>query len=183
LIRINVDQRQFDKTITFPLAAALFWSAVWRVADQRSFSRGNGEFSMKVKQAMHKGVQSREPSTPVAQLAKLMKSDDIGAVPITENGKLVGMVTDRDIAVRAVAEGRDVSKATARDVMSSGLTCCGEDEEIDQAVRLMEKKGIRRLPVTNAKKQLIGMLSLGDVSHAVGQDVSGELIKAVSAHH
>jgi CBS domain-containing protein len=138
---------------------------------------------MKVKQAMHKGIQSREPTTPVEQLAKLMKTDDIGAVPITENGKFVGMVTDRDIAVRAVAGGRDVSKLTARDVMSSGPNCCSEDDEIDEAVRLMEEKKIRRLPVTNAQKQLVGMLSLGDVSQAVGQSISGELVKAVSAHH
>jgi CBS domain-containing protein len=141
------------------------------------------EDAMKVKQAMHKGVQSREPSTPIGQLAKLMKTDDIGAVPITENGKFVGMVTDRDIAVRAVAGGRDVAKLTARDVMTTGLTCCSEDDEIDEAVRLMEEKKIRRLPVTNVQKQLVGMLSLGDVSEAVGQSVSGELVKAVSAHH
>ncbi|MGE0410146.1 MAG: CBS domain-containing protein [Amphiplicatus sp.] len=138
---------------------------------------------MKVKQAMHKGIESREPSTPIAQLAKLMKTEDIGAVPITENGKFVGMVTDRDIAVRAVADGRDISKVIARDVMSSGLTCCNEDEDVDEAVRVMEKKKIRRLPVTNAQKQLVGMLSLGDVSHSAKQNVSGELVKAVSAHH
>ncbi|MEX0644293.1 MAG: CBS domain-containing protein [Parvularculaceae bacterium] len=138
---------------------------------------------MKVRQVMHKGVHAREPSTPVSQIAKLMKSDDIGAVPIVANGKLVGIVTDRDIAVRAVAEGRDLAKATARDVMTSGLVCCGEDDEIDEAVRQMEKRKIRRLPVTNAQEQLVGMLSLGDISHAVGQSISGELVKAVSAHH
>jgi CBS domain-containing protein len=138
---------------------------------------------MKVKQAMHKGVQSRQPTTPIAELAKLMKDDDIGAVPIAENGKFLGMVTDRDIAVKAVANGSDVSKLTARDIMSSGLTCCNEDENIDKAVGLMEDKKIRRLPVTNAQHKLVGMLSLGDISHAVGKNVSGELVKAVSAHH
>ncbi|MFZ5616288.1 MAG: CBS domain-containing protein [Pseudomonadota bacterium] len=138
---------------------------------------------MKVKEAMHKGVQSREPSTPLAQIAKLMKSDDIGAVPIIEGGKLIGIVTDRDIAVRAVAEGRDLNKAVARDVMSAGAICCSEEEDIDKAVRSMEDRKVRRLPVTNAQKQLVGMLSLGDISHSVGQSVSGELVKAVSAHH
>lgn len=138
---------------------------------------------MKVKEAMHKGVQSREPSTPLAQIAKLMKSDDIGAVPITEGGKLIGIVTDRDIAVRAVAEARDLNKAVARDVMSAGAICCTEEEDIDNAVRSMEDRKVRRLPVTNAQKQLVGMLSLGDISHSVGKSVSGELVKAVSAHH
>jgi CBS domain-containing protein len=138
---------------------------------------------MKVKQAMHKGVQSRQPTTPIAELAKLMKDDDIGAVPIAENGKFLGMVTDRDIAVKAIAKSRDIAKLTAREIMSSGLTCCGEDEDIDDAVRLMEEKKIRRLPVTNAQNKLVGMLSLGDISHAVGKNVSGELVKAVSAHH
>lgn len=138
---------------------------------------------MKVSQVMHKGVLSREPATPVAQIALIMKSDDIGAVPIIDNGKLVGMVTDRDIALRAAGASRNLSDLKARDVMSSGLTCCNEDDEIDEAVRLMEKKKIRRLPVTNTQKQLVGMLSLGDISHAVGQSVSGELVKAVSAHH
>ena len=138
---------------------------------------------MKVKQAMHKGVLSSEPSTPVAQLAKQMKESDIGALPITEKGKFVGIVTDRDIVVRALADGRDISKLTAREIMSSGPTCCKEDEDIDKAVALMEKSQIRRLPVVNAQEQLVGILSLGDISHAVGQSVSGELVKAVSAHH
>lgn len=138
---------------------------------------------MKVKQAMHKGVQSREPATKIAEIAKLMKSEDIGAVPITENGKFAGMVTDRDITLRAVADGRDISELTARDVMSPGLSCCNEDADIGEAVRLMEKKKLRRLAVTNQKEQLVGILSLGDVAHAAGQGVSNELIRAVSAHH
>jgi CBS domain-containing protein len=138
---------------------------------------------MKVRQVMHKGVAACQPSTPVAQVAMMMKADDIGAVPVSENGKIVGMVTDRDIAVRAFADGRDPEKLIARDVMSASVSCCGEDEEIDKAVRLMEVRKIRRLPVTDAKSKLVGILSLGDISHAVSQSVSGELVKAVSAHH
>lgn len=138
---------------------------------------------MKVKEAMHKGAQWREPSTPVTQLAKLMKSDDIGAIPIGENDKLIGMVTDRDIAIRGVADNGDLSKLTARDVMSNKIIYCTEDEDIDDAIHLMEEKQVRRLPVINAKKRLVGMLSLGDVTHAVNQSLSGELAKSVSAHH
>lgn len=138
---------------------------------------------MKVRQVMHKGVEACDPATPVAVIAKLMKTGDIGAAPIVENGKIVGMVTDRDLALRTLADGRDPNKLTARDVMSASVSCCGEDEEIDNAVRLMEERKIRRLPVTDAKSKLVGILSLGDISHAVSQSVSGELVKAVSAHH
>jgi CBS domain-containing protein len=138
---------------------------------------------MKVKEAMHQNAEWREPSTPVSEIAKLMREEDIGSVPIGENDRLVGMVTDRDIALRAVATSADIAKMTARDVMSKGVVYCKEDEEIEDAVELMEEKRLRRLPVINAKKRLVGMLSLGDVSHAAGREISGELLQSVSAHH
>ncbi|MEO1240410.1 MAG: CBS domain-containing protein [Pseudomonadota bacterium] len=138
---------------------------------------------MRVKDAMHRDAQWRDPSTPVSELAALMKSEDIGAVPIGENDRLVGMVTDRDIAIKAFAEDGDVSAVTAGDVMSEGIVYCMEDEDIEDAIHLMEDKEIRRLPVINEDKRMVGILSLGDVSHAVGQSLSGELVKAVSAHH
>ncbi|HXI85910.1 MAG TPA: CBS domain-containing protein [Parvularculaceae bacterium] len=138
---------------------------------------------MKVNQAMHKGVQQVAPTTSVADLAKLMKSDDIGALAVSENNRIIGIVTDRDITVRALANGRDPSKTTARDVMTANPACCEQNDDIDEAVRLMEKKKVRRLPVTDADKRPVGMLSVGDVSHAVGEKISGKLIGAVSAHH
>jgi len=138
---------------------------------------------MKVKQAMHRKAEWREPTTPIMEIAQLMKDEDIGAVPIGENDRLIGMVTDRDIVVRALAGGRDPASLNARDVMTPGIVFCREDEDVDDAVELMEEKQLRRLPVINAKKRLVGMLSLGDVSHAAPLDESGELLKAVSAHH
>lgn len=138
---------------------------------------------MKVKEAMHRNAEWRDPSTPVSEIAKLMKKKDIGAVPIGENDRLVGMVTDRDIALRAVANGGDIASTTARDVMSKGVVWCKEDDDIKDAVQTMEKKSVRRLPVINDKKRLVGMLSLGDVSHATGRELSGSLLKSVSAHH
>lgn len=138
---------------------------------------------MKVKEAMHRNAEWRDPSTPVSEIAKLMKKEDIGAVPIGENDRLVGMVTDRDIALRAVANGGDIASTTARDVMSKGVVWCKEDDDIKDAVQTMEKKSVRRLPVINDKKRLVGMLSLGDVSHATGRELSGSLLKSVSAHH
>lgn len=138
---------------------------------------------MKVSQIMHKGVTTVTPSTPVAEIAAVMRSDDIGATPVAENGKIVGIVTDRDIALRALADRRDSAKLTARDIMSERVACCGSDDDIDTALRQMEKLKIRRLPVTDARAKLVGILSLGDISHAVSESVSGELVKAVSTHH
>ena len=121
---------------------------------------------MKVKQAMHKGAQWVEPGTPITQLARLMREHDIGAIPIGENDKLVGMVTDRDIVCRCIAKGLDPKTATAGDVMTAGIIYCLDKQELDDAARLMETKQVRRLPVINGKKRMVGILSLGDVYNA-----------------
>jgi CBS domain-containing protein len=138
---------------------------------------------MKVKQAMHKGVQWVGPDTPVAQLATLMREHDIGSIPIGENDRLIGMVTDRDIVCRCIAAGLDPHAATARDVMTKGIVFCLDKQELDDAARLMEMKKVRRLPVINGKKRMIGMLSLGDVYHAASRPISEEAMQGVSAHH
>ena len=138
---------------------------------------------MKVSEAMHAGVEWRSPDTPLAELAALMREHDIGAVPIGENDRLIGMVTDRDIACRGFGAGRDPSSLTARDVMTEGIVYCTANEEIGDAIRIMESRGIRRLPVIDENKRMVGMLSLGDVSHAVSRELSGELVRAVADHH
>ena len=138
---------------------------------------------MKVKQAMHKGVQWVGPGTSVNQLAKLMREHYIGAIPIGENDRLIGMVTDRDIVCRCIAEGLDPKAATARDVMTAGILYCLDKQELDDAARVMEMKRVRRLPVINGKKRMVGMLSLGDVYNAAPRTVSEETMQAVSAHH
>jgi CBS domain-containing protein len=139
---------------------------------------------MKVKDAMHKGVDWVSPETPVTELAKLMRDHDVGAIPIGENDRLVGMVTDRDIVCKGLAlENFDARRATARDVMSAEIHCCREDEDLAKAVRHMEELKVRRLPVINKSKRMIGMLSLGDVSHSAPVDMLSECIKSVSAHH
>lgn len=138
---------------------------------------------MKVKDAMHKGAEWVAPSTAVVELAKLMSKHDVGAIPIGENDKLVGMVTDRDIVCRGLANGKDISKLTAREVMSPNIVWCRDDEDLDDATRIMEAKKIRRLPVIDKNKRMVGMLSLGDISHAGKSKLSGEVLQAVSAHH
>lgn len=138
---------------------------------------------MKVKNAMHNGAEWVAPETPIAQVAKKMKELDIGSIPVGENDKLIGMVTDRDIACRAVANGRDLNNVTARDVMSKGIFYCRDSEELDDALRIMETRKVRRLPVIDENKRMVGMLSFGDISHAASHELSGELMAAVSAHH
>ena len=138
---------------------------------------------MKVRDLMHKGVEIMPPDTPITKLAKKMREMDIGAIPVGSHGELVGMVTDRDLAMRAIAADKDATKLTARDVMSKGIVYCRDSEGVEDAVRIMEQKQIRRLPVLDENKRLVGMLSLGDVCHCTSRQISGEALHAVSAHH
>lgn len=139
---------------------------------------------MKVKEAMHKGVDWVSPDTPVTELAKLMRAHDIGSIPIGEDDRLVGMVTDRDIVCKGLAgDGFDASRATARDVMTEGIHCCREDDDLAKAVHHMETLQVRRLPVINKSKRMVGMISLGDVSHSTSGDLLAGCVKSVSAHH
>ena len=137
---------------------------------------------MKVKQIMHRSVEWAEANTPVATLATKMREQDIGCIPVGENDRLVGMVTDRDIAVRAVADGRNISDLTARDVMTKGIACCRETDDVAKAVHTMESRQIRRLPVLNESKRMTGMLTLGDVAQAT-RNVTAHAMKAISGHH
>jgi CBS domain-containing protein len=152
--------------------------------DAAESARQEGRSTMKVQIAMHKGVEWVGPDTPVAELAKLMREHDIGAIPIGENDQLIGMVTDRDIVCKGLAEDSfDARRATARDVMTSGIHCCREDDDLAKAVRHMEELKVRRLPVINKSKRMVGILSLGDVSHSASGDLLSECVKSVSAHH
>jgi CBS domain-containing protein len=138
---------------------------------------------MKVKDVMHKGAEWVTPQTALADVAQRMRDLDIGAVPVGENDRLIGMVTDRDIACRGVANGQDPAKLTARDVMSKGIFYCSDGEDLEDALRIMEQKQVRRLPVIDDRKRMVGMLSIGDIADAASHELSGEVIAAVSAHH
>jgi len=139
---------------------------------------------MIVKEAMHRGVDWVSPDTPVTELAKLMRDHDVGAIPIGENDRLVGMVTDRDIVCKGLAQDTfDARRATAHDVMTAEIHCCREDDDLAKAVRHMEELKVRRLPVINKSKRMVGILSLGDVSRSAPVDLLSECIKSVSAHH
>ena len=97
---------------------------------------------------------------------------------------MIGMVTDRDIVCKGLAlDSFDARRVTARDVMTPGIHCCRDDDDLAKAVRHMESLKIRRLPVINKSKRMVGILSLGDVSHSASGDLLSECIKSVSAHH
>lgn len=104
-------------------------------------------------------------------------------MPVGDNDRLVGMVTDRDLAVRALANGKDPGELTARDVMSKPIVYCHADERIEDAIRLMESRQIRRLPVINENKRMVGILSIGDISQCGHRDLTAEVMSAVSDHH
>ena len=138
---------------------------------------------MKVKEAMHHGVTWMDPETSVFELAQKMRDEDIGSIPIGENDRLVGMVTDRDIVCKGLAEGKDVSGLTARDVMQGPILYCRADEEVEDAVRIMERHAVRRLPVIDENKRMVGMLGLGDIASYANRDLSAEVVRSVAEHH
>jgi len=120
----------------------------------------------------------------IQNAAQIMRDEDTGAVPVVDNGRTVGMVTDRDIVCKGLAQdGFDPARATARDVMTTGIHCCREDDDLAKAVRHMEELKIRRLPVINKNKRMVGMLALGDVSRSASGELVAECVKSVSAHH
>jgi CBS domain-containing protein len=132
--------------------------------NKRHFEPPREEQAMKVRSSMHKGVEWVSPETPVKVLANIMREQDIGAIPIGENDQLIGMVTDRDVTVRAVANGTDVSALTAKDIMTRGIVWCRDADDVTHAANVMQSKQIRRLPVIDKNKRMVGILSLGDLS-------------------
>jgi CBS domain-containing protein len=130
---------------------------------------------MKVREAMTRDVRLVKPDQPISEAARLMAEFDIGAVPVEENDRLVGMITDRDIAVRAVAAGRGPDTAVRE------VKYCFEDQSIDEVTQNMGELRIRRLPVLTRDKRLIGILSLGDLAIDEGaRDEAGEALGGIS---
>jgi signal-transduction protein with cAMP-binding, CBS, and nucleotidyltransferase domain len=155
----------------------------WRGAIGAEFVCLSKEGTMEISKAMHSKASWVSFDTPVSEVAKLMKKDDVGAIPVGKDDRLIGMITDRDLALRIVAEGRDPTTTSAEEVMTPDIVYCQTHQTVEDAIHLMDQKKIRRLPVLNEKKRMVGMLSLGDVSHAVSRDLSGELLRAVTDHH
>ena len=137
---------------------------------------------MLVREAMSTDVVWVGPSEEIGNVASKMKEFDIGAIPVCKNEEVVGIVTDRDIVVRGLVDGGNIAEHSVREVMSEHPIWCSATEDVEDAIRLMEDKQIRRLPVLDNKQHLVGLLSLGDVSQNMSHELSGEVIAAVSRH-
>jgi CBS domain-containing protein len=137
---------------------------------------------MNVREVMTEGAECVRPSTSLYEAAQKMREFDIGPLPVCgSKDRLVGIVTDRDITVRGVAEGRDPRTTTVQDVMTRDVVYCFEDQDVHEAARLMQDRQVRRLVVLNRDKRLTGILSLGDLAVETGDTtLAGETVERVS---
>ncbi|MDC8016098.1 CBS domain-containing protein [Tahibacter soli] len=137
---------------------------------------------MKIRSVMSRNVHVLDANASLRAAALMMQREDIGSVPVSENDKLIGMVTDRDIVVRAVAEGWQID-TPLREVMSSGVKYCYDDDEVDDVARNMSDLGVRRLPVVDRAKNLVGFVSLANISSAGDTRATGELLQGTAQPH
>lgn len=134
---------------------------------------------MQVKQAMSNDVRISNPQQSIREAAATMAEIDAGVLPVGENDRLVGMITDRDIAIRAVAAGKGPA-TKVRDIMTKEVDYCFEDDDINEVAHNMALAKLRRLPVLNRDKRLVGIVSLGDIAIVDGPDHAGEALCGIS---
>jgi CBS domain-containing protein len=136
---------------------------------------------MKIRDILTKDPHVIRPDAMISEAAKMMKQHDIGMLPVCDGQSLVGSITDRDLAVRAVAGARDPSSTKVRDVMTPDVFWCYDDQSLEEAAQLMEQKQIRRLPIVNRQKRLVGIVSLGDFALRSQNDrLAEEVLECVS---
>jgi CBS domain-containing protein len=136
---------------------------------------------MQVKDVMTHSVVLIDPDSTLQEAAEKMKELDIGVLPVSENNRLVGMLTDRDITVRSVADKHDPRTDKVREAMTPEAIFCFEDQDVSEAAKLMKQKLVRRLAVLNRDKQLAGIISLGDLAADTGDvQLAGAVLQAVS---
>ena len=134
---------------------------------------------MKVSDVMTRDVQTVRPDQTAKEAASFMLSADAGSIPVTDGDRLVGMITDRDIAVRGVAKGNGPD-TPVRDLMSSDCICAREDDNIEDIASKMSKAQVRRLPVIDSNEKLCGIVSLGDLSRETDKSTASQALEGVS---
>ena len=134
---------------------------------------------MRVSEAMTRDVRVANPGQTIRDVAKMMAEIDAGSVPVGENDRLVGMITDRDIAIRAVAAGKGPD-TPVREVMSKEVKYCFDDEDLEHVAKNMGDIQVRRLPVVNRDKRLVGIVSLADIAQNEDTETTGETTAKVS---
>jgi CBS domain-containing protein len=120
------------------------------------------------------------PDTPISQVAELMESEDIGSVPVLEGEQLAGMITDRDIVIRAIAHGKDPRGMPVREVSTRDVVTVGPDHDLSDALQLMARHQIRRLPVVDKENRLVGIVSQADVAFEAKEKAVGEMVEEIS---
>jgi CBS domain-containing protein len=139
------------------------------------------EAQMKISECMTRDVRLANPDMTLREAARWMGKYDAGVLPVGENDRLVGILTDRDIAIRGIAEGKGPD-SRVRDAMSSDVRWCFEDDDVDEALQRMADEQIRRMPVLSREKRLVGIVSLGDLTNAARAAETGEALSAISRH-
>lgn len=137
---------------------------------------------MKLHEIMTTKVEVARPDSTLRAVAQTMKSVNVGMVPVCDGDRVLGALTDRDIAIRAVAEGKDPNTTKAADVMTADITYCYEDDDVKDAAKKMQEEKIRRLIVINKDKRLVGIVSLGDLAVDMDDDKkAGQVLEKISA--
>ena len=134
----------------------------------------------KVREVMTDRPRCVTPETPVSEAARLMKSDDVGSLPILEGERLAGIVTDRDIVLQAVAEEKDPRGMPVREVASRELVTIGPEEDLSEALRLMASHQVRRIPVVDEDSRLVGIVAQADIAREVKDKDSGQMLQGIS---
>jgi CBS domain-containing protein len=134
---------------------------------------------MKVREIMTTDVECVAPDTDVPELANKMKTLDVGFIPVCDNDRLVGTVTDRDIVIRGIAGGKDIDSTIAQNIMTKEVHWCYEDDDVKDVAKLMREKEVRRMLILNQDKRLVGVVSIGDISK-VEEHESGKTLKDIS---
>jgi CBS domain-containing protein len=135
---------------------------------------------MNVRDVMTARPRSAAPDTPLSQVAQLMDNQDIGAIPILDEDRLVGMITDRDIVVRGVAKEKDLRGMSSREIASGELVTVGPDQDLSDALHLMAQHQVRRLPVVDDENRLVGVVSQADIALDVNDKSVGEMVAGIS---
>ena len=134
---------------------------------------------MKISEVMTRDVQTIQPDQPVQQAASFMLSTDAGSIPVTEGDRLIGMITDRDIAVRGVAQGHGPD-TPVRALMSNDIICARIDDDCDEVANKMSEAQVRRLPVVDEQERLCGIVSLGDLAREGASDTAEQALEGVA---
>jgi CBS domain-containing protein len=133
-----------------------------------------------VQEVMTSNPTSVEADSPLVAAARIMKQQDVGIVPVVESGRLVGAVTDRDIAVRVVAEGKDPRSVSVREIASTDLVTVDPQQDLDEALQLMASHQVRRLPVVEEDGRLVGIVAQADVAREANDKKTGDLVEEIS---